>query len=82
MLIVDVDDHIGSGRASATWNALMTHVHHESTLRALGEGAAPLFTVGGRYEADLSRTADGWRISRVSVRVIWTAGQPPLGVSG
>ncbi|MEU6221734.1 nuclear transport factor 2 family protein [Streptomyces sp. NPDC047022] len=82
--------HIASGivtgadaaaeRATASWNALMTHVHHDATLTELGGSADPLFTVGGRFEAGLRRTHDGWRFHHVAVRPIWTKGQPPLGV--
>lgn len=77
-VLADVD--AGGGRATASWNALMTHVHHDATLQALGADADPLFTVGGFYEADVLRTPDGWRFGRVAVRPVWTKGQPPLGV--
>lgn len=79
-ILTDVD--AGAGRATASWNALMTHVHHDATLQARGAAADPLFTVGGHYEADLRRTSDGWRFSRVAVRAIWTRGQPPLEIDG
>ncbi|MFI9149809.1 nuclear transport factor 2 family protein [Streptomyces sp. NPDC053367] len=70
--------HIASGvlvdaageRASASWNALMTHVHADESA----------FSVGGVWEGDLRRTADGWRFERVSVRAVWTQGRPPAGV--
>ncbi|MGW1024584.1 hypothetical protein ACWD4J_12885 [Streptomyces sp. NPDC002577] len=55
----------------------MIHVHHDATLRENGTITDALFTVGGRFEADLRRTPDGWRFSRVAVRPIWTEGQPP-----
>ncbi|MFF8843915.1 nuclear transport factor 2 family protein [Streptomyces sp. NPDC015127] len=64
--------------ATASWNALMVHVHHDSTLRERGEGADPLFTVGGVYDAELLRTPGGWRISRMDVRAVWTTGEPPV----
>ncbi|MFH0172645.1 nuclear transport factor 2 family protein [Streptomyces cacaoi] len=72
-----VDVEAASGRATASWNALMTHVHHDATLQQRGEGANPLFTVGGYWEAELRREQEGWRISRTSVRAVWTTGQPP-----
>ncbi|MEU7135059.1 nuclear transport factor 2 family protein [Streptomyces sp. NPDC046261] len=75
-VLVDVD--AASGRATASWNALMTHVHHTSTLQALGEGTDPLFTVGGLWEADLRRTPDGWRFCRTSVQALWATGEPPV----
>ncbi|MFF3201293.1 nuclear transport factor 2 family protein [Streptomyces sp. NPDC002962] len=74
-LLVDVEP--ASGRATASWNALMTHVHHEETLRRRGEDADPVFTVGGHWEAELRREHGGWRISRMSVQAMWTTGQPP-----
>ncbi|WP_405625814.1 nuclear transport factor 2 family protein [Streptomyces sp. NBC_00016] len=74
-LVIDVEP--ASGRATASWNALMTHVHHDTTLRQRGEDADPLFTVGGYWEAELRREREGWRISRMSVQALWTTGQPP-----
>ncbi|MFC8535432.1 nuclear transport factor 2 family protein [Streptomyces sp. NPDC057249] len=63
--------------ADVTWNAHMTHVHREATLRSRGEEADPLFTVGGVYEARFRRTDEGWRVSRMEVRAVWTTGEPP-----
>ncbi|MFE0513786.1 nuclear transport factor 2 family protein [Streptomyces sp. NPDC058964] len=69
---------VGTGTATASWNALMTHVHREDTLRALGPDTEPLFVVGGHYEADLCLTPGGWRFRRIAVRPVWTKGRPPL----
>ncbi|MBA4863181.1 nuclear transport factor 2 family protein [Streptomyces sp. PSKA54] len=77
---VILDTDAGTEWVTASWNALMTHVHHDATLQQRGADADPLFTVGGRFEAELRRTPNGWRFSRVAVRPIWTKGQPPLGV--
>ncbi|MEU1275492.1 nuclear transport factor 2 family protein [Streptomyces sp. NPDC005799] len=70
-------DAAGPDSATASWNSLMTHIHHESTLEKLGQGLDPLFTVGGVWDVDLRRTADGWRFSRTSVRPIWMSGTAP-----
>ncbi|OQD56205.1 hypothetical protein BM536_007730 [Streptomyces phaeoluteigriseus] len=70
-------DEADADKATASWNSLMTHVHHQSTLGQLGEGLDPLFTVGGVWDVDLRRTADGWRFSRTSVRPIWMSGTAP-----
>ena len=35
-----------------------------------------LYTVGGRYEDQLSRTPAGWRITHRDLVVMWTAPQP------
>jgi hypothetical protein len=75
-LVVRVDP---DGRtAHVRWNAHMVHVHPDSTLRARGAGANPLFTVGGVYEGECRRTDEGWRVSRMSVRAVWTTGEPPV----
>ncbi|MFI2367508.1 nuclear transport factor 2 family protein [Streptomyces sp. NPDC018833] len=75
-VLVDVG---GDGdAATASWNALMVHIHHDSTLRERGEGASPLFTVGGVFDAELRRTSGGWRFSRMDVRAVWTTGEPPV----
>ncbi|MEU3342449.1 nuclear transport factor 2 family protein [Streptomyces sp. NPDC006668] len=67
----------GPDSATASWNSLMTHIHHESALEKLGQGLDPLFTVGGVWDVDLRRTTDGWRFSRTSVRPIWMSGTAP-----
>ncbi|MGW8379759.1 nuclear transport factor 2 family protein [Streptomyces sp. ODS28] len=68
----------GARTATASWNALMAHVHREETLAARGPGAEPVFTVGGLCEAELRRTEAGWRISRLAIRALWTTGRPPV----
>ncbi|NUR04445.1 MAG: nuclear transport factor 2 family protein [Streptomyces sp.] len=74
-ILIEVEP--GARQGSASWNALMTHVHHDETLRRHGPGASPLLVVGGRYDAELLRTEDGWRIRGLTVQVIWTTGEPP-----
>ncbi|RMI41631.1 nuclear transport factor 2 family protein [Streptomyces triticirhizae] len=63
--------------AVADWNALMTHVHHDSTLRQRGPGADPLFVVGGRWHGELIRTPHGWRFRALTVERVWSRGEPP-----
>lgn len=73
-----VVDAAGDGRtARVGWNALMTHVHREETLRARGADADPVFTVGGHWQADAVRTADGRRFAGIVIEPLWTRGQPP-----
>ncbi|MEU1433725.1 nuclear transport factor 2 family protein [Streptomyces sp. NPDC005786] len=40
------------------------------------------FTIGGHYEADAVRTADGWRINRFVFELVWHEGQGPQGAPG
>ncbi|BAU83754.1 hypothetical protein SLA_2837 [Streptomyces laurentii] len=68
----------GARTADVSWNAHMTHLHLDSTLWARGEGADSRFTVGGVYEGTFRRTDRGWRIGDLSVRAVWTSGQPPV----
>jgi hypothetical protein len=75
-ILIDFDED-DPDRATASWNALMTHIHPESSLKDRGEGVDPLFTVGGVWDVDLRRTPDGWRFSRTSVRPIWMSGTAP-----
>ncbi|MBV7698637.1 nuclear transport factor 2 family protein [Streptomyces sp. TRM70350] len=62
-ILVDVE----GDRADASWNAHMTHVHDDGSL----------FTVGGRFDAEVRRTPGGWRFSRMAVRPVWTQGRAP-----
>ena len=36
---------------------------------------------GGWYDAELRRTADGWRIARIGLTIVWNTGEmvPPSG---
>jgi hypothetical protein len=65
--LIEVD--AAGERAAASWNALMVHVHHD------GSG---VFTVGGRWHADLVRTGHGWRFTHLTVAPRWTTGTPPV----
>ncbi|MFJ8020671.1 nuclear transport factor 2 family protein [Streptomyces sp. NPDC096311] len=73
-IATDVMSEVAQGGAAAvaSWNALMTHVHHDGTL----------FTVGGHFRAELRRTPDGWRFCDTAVEAIWTRGNPPADVGG
>lgn len=37
-----------------------------------------IFTVGGNYANDVVRTPEGWRMTRLDFKPIWTAGNPAL----
>lgn len=78
-IATDVVSETAADEATATvsWNALMTHVHHDATLEDRGPDANPLFTVGGYYRAEARRTPDGWRFCRMAVEALWTQGEPP-----
>ncbi|MFF9852784.1 nuclear transport factor 2 family protein [Streptomyces litmocidini] len=70
--------HIGSNYTieldgdRAGIRAHLTAVH----VRQGGEPATH-FDIGGHYEAEAVRTADGWRIRRFTFDLVWNAGQGP-----
>jgi hypothetical protein len=68
-VLTDTDP--ATGRATAAWNTLMTHIHHDP--------ARAVFTVGGRCRAELVHTEpEGWRFRRMSIEAVWTTGEPPV----
>ena len=42
-----------------------------------GDGGPDNFTIAGRYEDELARTPEGWRITHRVLIEMWTAGNPP-----
>ncbi|MCD9874911.1 nuclear transport factor 2 family protein [Streptomyces guryensis] len=63
--IIEID----GARATTRGAQLSTHV--------LADGTGSVFISAGHADAELVRTADGWRISASSLRVVWTQGPPP-----
>ena len=57
--------------ATVSWNVIASHVHHDSPLPP---AQGKQFHLGGRFDGDAIRTADGWRLRRLTLRVVWTAG--------
>ncbi|MGI9596771.1 MAG: nuclear transport factor 2 family protein [Acidimicrobiales bacterium] len=43
-----------------------------------GTPGGELFRMGGRYDDELVRTATGWRISRRTLTVLWSDGNPDV----
>ncbi|MBK3644776.1 nuclear transport factor 2 family protein [Streptomyces sp. MBT33] len=65
--VVSVD----GDRAVFRANVLTTHVHNS------GGDAPPLFRAGTLASGEARRTPDGWRMSALSFRVLFTEGEPP-----
>lgn len=72
--IVEVD----GDAAKVRWNALMIHVHLDSTQKARGEEPGGHFDVGGIFEGEVVRGPTGWRFRKLDVRPVWFNGQPPI----
>ncbi|MFG3103551.1 nuclear transport factor 2 family protein [Streptomyces sp. NPDC048182] len=77
MALFDRTVHLGTNavievdgdRATARGAQLSTHV--------LADGTPGVFVSAGHTDTELTRTADGWRISATTLTVVWTRGTPP-----
>lgn len=65
-VLVDVD----GDRAAARADLFAVHVHD-------AQRPESHFDLGGVYEFEAVRTADGWRLSRLRLTPVWTAGDGP-----
>ncbi|GGX79613.1 nuclear transport factor 2 family protein [Streptomyces hiroshimensis] len=72
---------LAGDRATVRWNALMTHVHLDSTREARGTAPGDRFTVGGTFTGEAVRTSEGWRFRHLDVRAVWVDGQGPLALT-
>lgn len=69
--------HTDGDQAAIAWNVYAIHVHHGSpNPPAPGEH----FHLGGRFRGVAARTPEGWRIRRLGLRVLWTAGKAAVHV--
>ncbi|MEU0671736.1 ester cyclase [Streptomyces sp. NPDC006172] len=71
---VDVD----GDRAELSWSLIASHVHHGSPLPP---DPTQYFQLGGRFTGTARRTPDGWRFDRLGLRIAWTTGSVPKGVT-
>ncbi|KOU39078.1 nuclear transport factor 2 family protein [Streptomyces sp. NPDC060334] len=67
-----VVDLVDEGRAVLRANLVSAHVHHPGT------PGRPLFTVGTLATGEAELTDEGWRLSALTFRVLWTEGNPPV----
>ncbi|KAB1141363.1 nuclear transport factor 2 family protein [Streptomyces luteolifulvus] len=71
---IDVD----GDRADLSWSLIASHVHFASPLPP---DPSEYFQLGGRFTGTARRTADGWRIDSLRLRIVWTTGSVPKGVT-
>lgn len=64
---IELDDD----QATIAWNIVAVHVHRGSPPPP---ASAAHFYLGGRFEGAAVRTEHGWRLRRLALRVVWTAG--------
>ncbi|MCH0562251.1 MULTISPECIES: nuclear transport factor 2 family protein [unclassified Streptomyces] len=65
-------------RAEVSWSLIASHVHHGSPLPP---DASEYFQLGGRFTGIARRTPGGWRFERLQLRIVWTTGAVPKGVT-
>jgi SnoaL-like domain len=70
--VVELDGASATLRA----NLVSTHVHRPADPAAAGE-RPPLFTAGTFVTGEACRTPAGWRLRRLSFRLVWATGTPP-----
>ncbi|MFD7439600.1 nuclear transport factor 2 family protein [Streptomyces sp. NPDC059861] len=71
---VDLD----GDRAELSWSLIASHVHHGSPLPP---DPSEYFQLGGRFTGTARRLPDGWRFDRLRLRISWTTGAVPRGVT-
>ncbi|MFJ4472785.1 nuclear transport factor 2 family protein [Streptomyces sp. NPDC089424] len=71
---VDLD----GDRAALSWSLIASHVHHGSPLPP---DPSEYFQLGGRFTGTARRLPDGWRFDRLRLRISWTTGAVPRGVT-
>ncbi|MFH8469059.1 nuclear transport factor 2 family protein [Streptomyces sp. NPDC017991] len=70
-LVTNIETVIDGDTAEATAYFLAQHVR-------TGTAGGDQFLIGGRYADRLTRTPDGWRITRRRVNGTWTQGNPKV----
>jgi hypothetical protein len=64
-------------RADVRFQMLAVHEHLAQTRQRQPTDPGPLFKIGGYYDAETVRTADGWRFRKWTFHVVWTEGVAP-----
>ncbi|MFF0054818.1 nuclear transport factor 2 family protein [Streptomyces microflavus] len=64
--------------AAVSWSLIASHVHFGSPLPPQ---PSAYFQIGGRFTGVARRTPDGWRFARLRLRIVWSTGSPPGGVT-
>ncbi|HEY7487629.1 MAG TPA: nuclear transport factor 2 family protein [Streptosporangiaceae bacterium] len=65
---------LAGDRATLRANLISTQVHQPATA---APDCSPLFTTGTFVTGEARSTAGGWRLSRLSFRLLWATGTPP-----
>ncbi|MER7489638.1 nuclear transport factor 2 family protein [Streptomyces sp. NPDC126497] len=77
MALFDRTVHLGTNAVVELDGARATVHGAQVSTHVLADGSDGVFVSAGRTVTGLVRTADGWRISASTLRVVWTQGSPP-----
>lgn len=77
MALFDRTVHLGTNAVIAIDGDRATTRGAQLSTHVLADGTGGVFISAGHADAELVRTAEGWRISASSLRVVWTQGPPP-----
>lgn len=75
-LLTNVLVELDGDRAAVGANMLVSFAPNTVTPGVTAPGVT--YQLGGRYRFEATRTPDGWRLSRVSMRPLWSSGSPPV----
>ena len=74
----DTSVSLDGDRAGLGWSLIASRIHHGSPLPP---APTEYFQLGGRFTGAVRRTPDGRRFERLRLRIVWTTGTVPAGVS-
>ncbi|MEU9593779.1 nuclear transport factor 2 family protein [Streptomyces sp. NPDC048193] len=77
MSLFDRTVHLGTNAIIKINGAQATVRGAQLSTHVLADGSGSIFISAGHADSELVRTADGWRISSATLRVVWTQGSPP-----
>jgi hypothetical protein len=67
-------NHVAEINGDTATASCYFHVHQHRE----GTQGGDHFEMGGRYDDELHRTPEGWRITRRTLTIIWSAGNPDV----
>lgn len=59
-----------------SYSCLLIAQHWPREMEPFGD--TPMYTEGARYDCEVRRTPDGWRISHLHLRALWASGDPQV----
>ncbi len=77
MALFDRTVHLGTNAVIEVRGDTATARGAQLNTHVLADGSEAVFVSAGHADNEMVRTAEGWRISASSLRIVWTQGTPP-----